>query len=67
MCIVEPPQHARLITMLPLSAPMLIFPPLLAGQKQEVDFDAPLQPALLQGIIFRPVDDSPSAIPWALR
>ena len=62
-----PSQHAWLITMLPLHAAMLICPPLLAGEEQEIDFDAPLQPASLQGIILRAVDDSRSATPWALR
>ena len=52
MCMDEQPQHARLISMLPLSAPMPIFPPLLAGQKQQHDFDAPLRPGLRHGIIF---------------
>ena len=47
-----PSQHAWLITLLPLHAAMLICPPLLAGEEQEIDFNAPLRPASLQGIIL---------------
>ena len=35
----DQPQHVQLITMLPLHAALPIFPVLLAGEKQEIDFD----------------------------
>ena len=44
-------QHAQLITMPPLSAAVLISPPVRAGEKHGLDFDTPLRPALL-GIII---------------
>ena len=60
------PQHARLITMLPQHAAVPVFPPLRAGEKQEVDFEVLSAAALLNGIILRRCDDSISAIPGAL-
>lgn len=59
-------QHAPLITTAPLSAAVLISPPSRPGEKRGLDFEAPLRPALRQGIIFRPFDDSYSTMPWAL-
>ena len=56
-------QHAQLITMTPLSAAVLISPPLRAGEKHGLDFEAPLRPARLSSIILRAVDDSPAATP----
>ena len=50
--MVDPPQRARLITLLPQDAAALIRRLLRAGGKQKVDFDAPLRPALLHGIIL---------------
>ena len=36
-------QHTQLITMTPLSAAVLISPPLRAGEKHGLDFEAPLR------------------------
>ena len=48
----EQPQHIHIITMLPLDAAVPISPPLPAGEKQEIDFDAPLRPGLRHGTIL---------------
>ena len=48
----DPPQQDRLITMPPQDAAALISRLLRAGGKQKIDFDAPLRPALLHGIIL---------------
>ena len=50
--MVEQPQHIHIITMLPLTAAVPISPTLPAGEKQEIDFDAPLRPGLRHGIIL---------------
>ena len=59
-------QHAQLITMTPLSAAVLISPPLRAGEKHGLDFEAPIRPARLHGIILWLCDDSISATPGTL-
>ena len=48
----DPPQQDRLIIMLPQDAAALISRLLRAGGKQKIDFDAPLRPGLLHGIIL---------------
>ena len=62
----DPPQLARLISMLPQDAAVPILPCLRAGAKHAVDFDTPLWPALLGSIILRHFDGSSSAMLWAL-
>ena len=48
----DPPQLARLISVLPQDAAALTSRLLRAGGKQKIAFDAPLRPALLHGIIL---------------
>ena len=57
--------HARLISMTPLSAAVLILPSLRAGEKHGLDFEVPLRPGLWHGIILRRRDGSVSATPGA--
>lgn len=54
---------ARLISMTPLSAAVLILPSLRAGEKHGLDFKVPLRPGLRHGIIHRRRDGSLSATP----
>ena len=53
--------HARLITMTPLGAAVLILPSLRAGEKHGLDFEVLLRPGLRHGIILRRRDGSFSA------
>ena len=57
--------HARLITMTPLGAAVLILPPPRAGEKHGLDFEVLLRPGLRHGIILRRRDGSLSATPGA--
>ena len=61
------PQHARLITILPLNAAEPNILPLRAGEKQGLDFGMSFAAVLLRRLILWPCDDSFLATPGALR
>ena len=56
--------HARLITMTPLGAAVLMFLPLRAGEKHGLYFEVLLRAGLRHGVNLRRRDGSFSAIPW---